>query len=922
MNGGTTFAYWLRQRRKARDLTQEELADRIGSSPETIRKIEAGRRRPSKQMAEVLAEYLGVPLEDRQEFVHFARVDAGGVEDKLSDSDASAPSHGSGAASAFSRRALSHLNANLPVPPTPLVGREREVEAAQARLLSDRVRLLTMVGLPGVGKTRLALEVAAGLIDHFEQGVFFVELAPIRTPEVIIPTIAKALGLKETANQPLEEDLKSYLADKQALLVLDNFEQVVEGAPYVAGLLVACPWLKVLATSRIALQLRGEKQFVVPPLDLPPDPRTDGTLRSARGQALEPFAALNGGRWNVEMLERYSAVALFIERVQDIESDFKLTKENAEAVASICLRLDGLPLAIELVAARIATLTPQQMLARLDSRFALAASQFRDLPARQQTLRSAIDWSYDLLSDGEKQLFRRMAVFQGGRTPPALEEVCNYDGQLQMDVLDGARSLLGKNLLQQREGSDGGPRFWMLETIHEYAREKLGESKEGEECKELEREHALYFMRLAEEAEPHLTGAKRGEWLTTLDQEHDNLRAALRWAREGGEQTEKNEVGLRIAGAIWRFWDVKGHFSEGREYLGGLLALPGSVVPVGSEGLSGSPKERTVQVQITLRAYRARALAGAGNLAHKQGDYSTARSLHEESLAIMREIGDKRGIAYSLHNLGVVALEYGDYSTTRSLHEESLAIRREIVDKGGIAASLNSLGNLAAEQGDNATARSLHEESLAIRREIGDKGGISASRINLGIVAAEQGDLSTARSLYEESLALDRELGDKRGIAYSVNYLGVVAHKQGDYSTARSLYEESLTIRKETGDKRGVAVSLAGLGEVAMGATAVAVAGSRGGVDVERGARVLGAVEALLENIGTVLDREDRLPYEQAVASARSQLGEKGFQRAWQEGRGMSMEQAIVYALKNTEQESVSGRQTPRSPQPLSLPLE
>jgi predicted ATPase/class 3 adenylate cyclase/Tfp pilus assembly protein PilF len=830
---------------------------------------------------------------------------------------------------------------NLPAQPNSLVGREKEVRQVASLFRSKEVRLLTLTGTGGTGKTRLSLQVAADMVDEFDDGAMFVDLSPLMESALVVPTIARTLGVQEQGSKPILDTLKGYLKERQMLLVIDNFEQVVDTAPQVAQLLSSCPKVKVLVTSRVPLRVQGEHEYAVPTLSLP-DVRKLPLL---------------------EQLTQYEAVKLFIERAMAVKANLQVTNDNAAAVAEICVRLDGLPLAIELAAARIRVLPPHALLSRLSNRLKVLTGGARDLSARQQTLRGAIDWSYDLLDEGHKQLFRRMAVFQGGRTLEALEAVCNYDSQLQVEVFDGLEALLSSSLLQQREGSDGEPRFWMLETIHEYAREKLEESGEAGA---LQREHALYFMRLAEEAEPHLTGEKSGEWLERLEDGYDNIRAALQWAREssrnnrGGSRAEVIEVGLRLAGAISRFWYVRGYYSEGRAHLLKLLALQQT-----REG-EGADTEGAEQVRESRR-YRATALNGAGVLAWSQGDYVIARSLMEESLSLQREIGDKMGIAHSLGSLGNVACDQGDHLAARSLHEESLSIRREIGDKRGIANSFNGLGIVAYDQGDYVIARSLHEESLSIWREVGDKRGIAHSLGSLGIVAYEQGDYAIARSLYEESLSMQREVGDKKGIANSLSSLGIVAYDQGDYAIARSLYEESLSIWREIGDKRGIANSLGNLGNVAyeqgdypvarslreeslslqreigdkMGIASnlnnlgnvacdqgdhlaarslheeslsirrelgdkkgiVDTLAGLGGVavsegDAERGAKLLGAVEAQLTELGAVLDREDRLPLERAIASARSLLEEEAFERAWQEGRAMSMEEAIEYALE------------------------
>jgi predicted ATPase/class 3 adenylate cyclase/Tfp pilus assembly protein PilF len=867
-------------------------------------------------------------------------------------------------------KTLDYRPNNLPAQPTSLIGREKELLDLHNLLRREDLRLATLTGPGGIGKTRLALQLAADILDDFlddfPDGAWFINLAPITDPGLMTSTIAQALGVKEMGGQPLIDTLKSYLGEKHLLLLVDNFEQVISAAAQLSELLASCPHLKMLVTSRIALRLRGEREYSVPPLPLP-DPN--------RMPSLE-----------LQDLTQFEAVRLFIERAQGVQADFEVTNHNAPAVAEICVRLDGLPLAIELAAARVTVLPPQAMLSRLENRLRVLTGGARDLPARQQTLRNTIEWSYELLTEGEKQLFRRMAVFQGGRTLDALEAVCNHDGQLQIDALDGVEALVGNSLLGQRLGANGEPRFWMLETIHEYAREKLRESGEAPA---LQREHTLYFMRLAEEAEPHLTGQRQQEWLDRLGDEYDNIRAALDWASEyqhsirgvgarneeaaaAAEEVAEGtaEVGLRLAGALWRFWVVKSLFTEGRKHLRRLLELTESEASTQERPSSTSSTSSTLRSRNSIRA---KALNGAGFLALRQGDYpaaqsllnaalevgreirdkqimafslnglgiaaqsqgdsAAARALYEESLVLKREIGDKRGIAASLGNLGIVAQSQGDYPAARSLIEESLVLEREFGSKVGIPDSLNTLGGVAQSQGDYPAARALYEESLVLGRELGDKWGIANSLRNLGSVAMEQGDYPAARSLIEESLVLKREIGDKRGIADSLNNLGIAAQSQGDYPAARSLIEESLVLRREIGDKRGIAISLNTLGAVAMeqgdypaarslleeslvlrkeigdkkgavqciaGLGGVAIGGGQE-KQVERGTKLLGATEWLLQGIGAVLDRVDRERYEWSVQQARSLLGEEAFEKAMAEGRAMSMEEAIEYALGDTD---------------------
>ena len=616
---------------------------------------------------------------------------------------------------------------------------------------------------------------------------------------------------------------------------------------------------------------------------------------------------------------QYEAIRLFFERAQDIKPDFEITQANAAAVAEICTRLDGLPLAIELAAARVRTLPPQALLARLSSRLKVLTGGARDLPERQQTLRAAIEWSYDLLMEGERQLFRRMAVFQGGTTLEALEAICNYDGKLEVDVIEGVESLISKSLLQQRdpENQADEPRFRMLETIHEYAREKLEESGESAEISEI---FTRFYLALAEEAEPHLTGKEQERWLGALEAEHENLRAALRWTRANAAAADADAsgLGLRLAGALWRFWRVRGYLTEGREQLAEALALT-----------SAQPTD----------AVKAKALYGAGNLAAVQGDYKTASSLYEESLTTRRELGDKAGIAATLNSLGVVAHDRGDYNAACAYCEEALLIFRELGDKRGIALSLNSLGRAAHEQGDYEGARAYYEESLVLLRELGDKRSVALSLNNLGALAHERADYASQQKLYEESLGILRQLGDKRGIALSLNNLGVAAREQGNSAEARALFEESLSIRQELGDKWGIAHSLNNLGTIAHEqedytterslyaqslaifealadrrgiaeclrgqARALACLSSETSEDrmpshssLERAAQLWGAEEALRQQLNAPLPHDEKSRYEQDVADARTRLGEEGFQQAWDEGRALRVEQAIALVLE------------------------
>ena len=746
----------------------------------------------------------------------------------------------------------------LPAQLTPLLGRERDAETVRTRLLRADVRLLTLTGPAGTGKTRLAVHVAAELIDDLEHGAVFVALDAIRDPHLVASAIARTLGVREAGGRSLREGLQDYLQDKQLLLVLDNFEQVLPAARLVAELLAACPGLKVLVTSRAALRLRGEHEVTVAPLALP-DP---AQLQDAAAVAQSP------------------AVALFAQRVQALQPDFRLTAANARTVAEICIRLEGLPLALELAAVRTRILSPQAILARLAHRLQLLTSGTRDLPVRQQTLRAALGWSYDLLDAEEQRLFRRLAVFAGGCTLEAAQAVCTPADDRTTDALDILASLVDKSLVQSVLQPDGEPRFRMLETIREYALEQLAASGELETT---QRHHAAFFMTLAEEAEPQLTSAARGAWLDRLEAEHDNLRAALAWSRlqPGGD------TGLRLAGACWWFWHLRGHVSEGRRWLESLLELPGS-------------QEHT--------AARAKALYGAGGLAWVQGDYGSARSLVEESVALWQRLGDTRGLAYSLTIMGLVVDDQGDHARARALYKASVELFRAVEDSWGRAWSLFCLGRAALVAGDGAMTRSRYEESLAIFRQVGDTWAIALVLNNLAGVALVQGHDDAAGALFEEGLALLREAGDKWAVAMALSGLGRVAFRQGDHRRATARYAESLALRWDVAGKRGIAGCLIGLAEVA---------GALG--EHERAARLVGAAASLLDAIGTPVWPVDRAQFDHAVAAARAGLGEDAFAAAWAAGRALPLDQAVGYALAAPppppyESVAAAGAPAPRLP--------
>jgi predicted ATPase/class 3 adenylate cyclase len=736
-------------------------------------------------------------------------------------------------------RTLDTYRNNLPLQPTPLVGREKEVSEVCDLLRGTETRLLTLTGPGGTGKTRLALQAAADLLDDFPDGTFFAPLATLTEAELFLSTVAETLGVRETAEQPLDESLKDYLKERRLLLVLDNFEQVLGAAPTVTELLAGAPGLKVLATSRAPLGLYGEQEYAVPPLSVP-DVRH-----------LPDFKTLS----------QYEAVRLFIERAKSAKADFEVTDESAPAVAEICVRLDGLPLAIELAAARIKMLPPKAMLQRLSSRLKLLTGGARDLPVRQRTLRGAIEWSHTLLGDGEKTLFARMAVFSGGRTLEAVEAVCDAQGDLPVDSFEGVSSLLDKSLLRQEEGPEGEPRFVMLETIHEYAREKLQESGEAEE---IGRAHTEYFLALAEEAEPELVGTDQVSWMDVLEAEHDNLRAALSRSLEAGDSGSA----LRIGGALWRFWNVRGHFSEGRRWLTAGLSGEGAAAP----------------------SLRARASLGLGYLELRQGDYPRAVEDLEVSHSLYREIGDRRGEAYALCFLGWIALDRNEFDRAEELLEESLALSRAAGTARDVSVSLNALAMLKVYRGDHERATAMQEECLSLAREAGDVQIIAVLTYNLGFTAAMTGEYERAEAFVREAQALFREVGDRGMAPLASNRLGFLALSQDDPDRAEELCVEAIRDLQVQAQIPGIDFALEILGGVAA---------SRGGI--RRAARLWGAVAGYRDATGAPWIPEERAMIEAHIDAARPRLEEATWREEWEKGRSMTLDQAVEYALEEQE---------------------
>jgi predicted ATPase/DNA-binding CsgD family transcriptional regulator len=688
----------------------------------------------------------------------------------------------------------SPIKHNLPTELTHFIGRRQEIE--DAKHLLNSARLLTLVGSPGTGKTRLALQIAHDVKEMFRDGVYFVSLAAFNDPALVTNAIARVIGVREMHSQPYLETLKQVISKSEMLLILDNFEHLLPAATQVSELLSAAPNLKVLATSREPLHLYGEQEYVVPPLELPDTEDSD------------PLALMG-----------CESAALFMQRAQAVRSDFELTEKNAADVAKICVHLEGLPLAIELAAARIKLLTPPTLLARLGSRLDTLTGGAQDLPTRQQTLRNTIEWSYNLLNESEKMLFARLAVFRGSYSLDAIEVVCSE--KLSIDILDGVASLVDKSLIQQKESLDGEPRFVMLETIHEYAWEQLRASGETHA---MQLRHAGYFLQLAECAEPQLRQSGFSYWMGRLATEEDNIRAALELSLEGGDV----ELGVRLVGSLRDFWTMSGRFTQGQKWTQRALSEIDSVPP---------------HLQV-------RTLLAAGALLYISGDRERQKQLFEEAIALARKIGDQFNLAWALSFLGATYIRGAtEHDKGLVITKEALAIFEELEQKTGMVQAFNLVGELKRAKGDDAGAQLAYEKSLQLAGETGEVRREVMMYCNLGFLAMHRDDIHRARQLFSKALVKSQQLG----------------------------HDKRLTI---TG--------------MLLLADTIAMDG-----EPERAARLFGAADALFKPTGVGLSPGDQPEHERALALVRSQLDEVTFQKCWDEGRALSLEQAAAYALEN-----------------------
>jgi non-specific serine/threonine protein kinase len=788
----------------------------------------------------------------------------------------------------------------LPQRLTGFVGRERELAEVQ-RLLAG-ARLLTLTGAGGVGKSRLALELARRAAASQPGGdaepVRLLELAPLADAALVPQAAAEALGVVEQPGRPLVDTLIAALRPRPLLLVLDNCEHLLGACAALAvALLEACPPLRVLATSREPLGATGEQVWRVPPLGLPP-PAAGGGAGAGAGDGVGRVAAAD-------------AVRLFVERARLVCPDFALTPENAAAVAEVCRRLDGLPLALELAAARVRVLPPVQLLSRLEDRFRLLTGGSRTAPARHQTLRAAVDWSYALLTDHEQRLFGRLAVFAGGFTLEAAEAVCadpdgpGGGGVAAGDVLDLLTRLADKSLVVADAPPDGTARYRLLETLRQYARQRLAAGGAGDAVR---RGHAAHYLALAEQAAPELEGPRQLAWLGRLEAELGNLRQALRWSRAAGggaERAEGAETGLRLAAALRPFWRLRGRHREGRAWLEAALALPGAAA-------------RTPA--------RAEALCAAGSFAGLLGDGATARTRLEASVALWRELGDARGLGRALAQLGF-ATTARDAPAARALLEEAVALARAVGDRSGLAVALRMLGNVEAPRGAAPPGPAPLEESAALFRELGDAWGLGRTLTGLGARALREGDQEAARDYLEEALARRREADDQLGVAWVLNNLGALARRQGEHRRAEALLEEGRALAEDLGYTATVAYALAELGHTALAAGdsehaaarlteslrlsrehgtvwlrvhalagLAACAAARG--QPRRALRLGAAAAALGETTGQPLRPADRAALDGGLAPARRALPAEAQAAAWAEGRAMTLEQAVADALE------------------------
>lgn len=809
MDHTQSFGAWLRERRKTLDFSKEALGQRVGCSAATIAKIETGVRRPSQQIAARLAEALEVAQSDHDAFVRWAR----GVPNQ-------APKPLSTPAPIVYR--------GLPVPLTPIIGRDHETQHIVAYLQRAHVRLLTLTGPPGVGKTRLSLEVAQRVAAAFENGVVFVSLAAVHDPAFVLDAIVRTIGAQEQLGASSLDQLVSALSERTMLLVLDNFEHVAAAAQMLVQFLHACPGVTVLATSRSRLWVRGEHHIRVAPLPLP----------DLRQRELA--------------IAQSPAVQLFVQMAQAANTTFELTKENAPDVAAICTRLDGLPLAIELIAAHCDTLQPRVLLAQLD-RHVLASQGPRDLPERQQTLRATLDWSYALLSQAEQRLFNRLGVFVGAWSAEEAAQLCS--DETGDAVMEQIAALAQKSMIQHGPSNSQEPQFTLLETIRGYALAQLEQSGEAEAVRA---RHANVYSALAQQAAQKLIGNDQQQWANRLRHAHDNLQAAFDWLVEGNIE----QAGT-LCSALRRFWWMSGSFREGRDWVARVLAKSAHLSPL-----------THTYVFIT-----------DGMLAAAQGKVVEAIAAFETALQLAHAVEDEEAIGIAVHNLGNILISQGEYERGRTLLEAGLAIDRTTGDEWGLAVSLGSLGELCYNQADYAAASAYFHESLAVYRKYGDHNSIAITLNNLGEVARYQHDFPTAQTLLAEGLAVARTHQQQRILPFLLNNLSMVMLHQGDLEQAQHLLHEALQVLEVTGGTHVIATSLV-----------VAALLKQNQGQAFRAATLLGAAHALRTAHGVNVSLGEQAEAEQIGEKLQIDLTSTAFHQAWTDGQQLEITAALQLA--------------------------
>ncbi|WP_309721138.1 tetratricopeptide repeat protein [Armatimonas sp.] len=761
-------------------------------------------------------------------------------------------------------KSLSTHPQNLPQQLTNFIGRESQIREVEQLLA--RVRLLTLTGAGGCGKTRLSLQVATAVLPRFPDGVWFVELAPLVDPGLVWPTVANVLGIQEQHGQPWVQTLLQHLKDKRLLLVLDNCEHLVDACAQLADVLLrGCPELRILASSREALRISGEQHYRVPSLSLP-----------------EPTLVATA-----ENLTTYESVRLLVDRARLVCPDFQVTEADAPTLAQICVQLDGIPLAIELAAARVRSLSLEEINHGLGQRFQLLTGGSRTALPRQQTLQSLIDWSYDLLSDAERRTLDDLSVFTGGCTLDAAQAVCGVEVHARLTAL------CDKSLALYEESENGG-RYRLLESIRQYAQERLqergAESAGGR--------HRDYFLELAEEAEPKLRGPQQQVWLERLELEHDNLRTALSWCQVRGIVGD----GLRLVGALWKFWEVYGYQREGREHIEAVLAWAGADAPTPERAKAlmgagvmayfrGDPAcaqghfsesrdiSRTLQDKVGLAA----ALNALGNLELSEGNLSIARTLYEEALSLRRTQGDNAGMAGTLNNLGSLTSELGDYSAALTYCEQALVLNRELGNRLWESTNLQNLGNIYRYLNDNIAAERFCQESIALSRELGNRDEEAGALYTLGWIALDRQDHTTAKPYFEQALIYHREAGKRSWEARDLAALSAVAAAAGDISTSRALFDQALRLQQEIGSPLQIVLSLDELGDI------FARTGSP-----DNAALLWGAAERQREEFGKAISS----PKLHDTDRVKATLGEAAYATTWAGGRALTLDEAVALALQ------------------------